>query len=112
MQQKTGKQGSLDKGLSSSMIRLQLDRILASETFSRSDRLSAFLKFIVEQTLEGHAESLKEQVLGAGLYRKGSDFDGAADPVVCVDARRLRDKFREYYSNSENEPVIFSLRES
>jgi Tol biopolymer transport system component len=108
MAQKAGEK-ELPDALSHSMIRSQLDRILASGTFSRSERLSAFLRFIVEETLAGRAGSLKEQVVGDELYGKGSDFDAAARPVVRVDARRLRDKLREYYSEFDHDTVIISL---
>ena len=79
-----------------SLVRAELDRILASELFTRSERLSAFLKFIVDQTLAGQGDSLKEQVIAVELYGKGADFNTAADPIVRVDARRLRDRLREY----------------
>ena len=92
-----------------SMIRAQLDRILSSEMFSRSERLSDFLRFIVDHTLDGDSSSLKEQVLAAELYHRGSDFDAAADAVVRVDARRLRDKLREYYSENAEDPVLITL---
>ena len=87
-----------------SLVRAELDRILASEIFSRSDRLSAFLRFIVEQTLSGQGDSLKEQVIAEELYGKGADFSTAADPIVRVDARRLRDKLREYYASAPRGP--------
>ena len=77
-----------------SLVRAELDRILASELFTRSERLSAFLKFIVDQTLAGQGDSLKEQVIAVELYGKGADFNTAADPIVRVDARRLRDRLR------------------
>jgi hypothetical protein len=47
------------------IVRAELARILASDIFARSDRLTAFLTFIVEQTLDGHGAALKEQVLDA-----------------------------------------------
>ena len=77
--------------------------------FSRSDRLSAFLKFIVEETLNGQGDTLKEQVIAAELYGKGPDFSSAADPIVRVDARRLRDHLREYYAAAPNDPVVISV---
>jgi Tol biopolymer transport system component len=89
-------------------IRAQLERILASEVFSRAQQLRRFLTFIVEQTLAGQGHSLKESVLAHEVYGKGTDFDGAADPVVRVDARRLRDKLREYYAG-RSDPVVISL---
>ena len=89
-------------------IRAQLETILASEVFVRSQQLRRFLAYIVEQRLAGQGHSLKESVLAHELYGKGTDFDGGADPVVRVDARRLRDKLREYYEG-RSEPVVISL---
>ena len=94
---------------SDSLIRAQLVRLLSSELFSRSDRLSSFLKFIVEQTLSGHGDTLKEQVIATELYGKGPDFNTAADPIVRVDARRLRDRLREYYASAPRDPVVISV---
>jgi len=94
--------------LPDAVIRAQLERILASEVFSRSQQLRRFLSFIVEQRLAGHGHSLKEAVLAHELYGKETDFDGGTDPVVRVDARRLRDKLREYYEG-RSDPVVISL---
>jgi Tol biopolymer transport system component len=94
--------------LPDSIVRAELERILASEIFSRSQQLRRFLAFVVEQRLAGHGQSLKESVLAHELYGKGTDFDGGADPVVRVDARRLRDKLREYYEG-RSDPVVISL---
>src|SRR5688572_1172950 len=95
-------------GLPDAAIRAQLETILASEVFSRSQHLRRFLTFIVEQRLAGHGHALKESVLANELYGKGTDFDGGTDPVVRVDARRLRDKLREYYQG-RSDPVVISL---
>src|SRR5215470_8473934 len=92
--------------LPDSRIRDQLERILASDLFTRSERLRSFLRFVVEQTLDGRTSGLKEQVLGAELYGKGPQFDGATDPIVRVDARRLRDRLREYYAEFPRDPVL------
>jgi Tol biopolymer transport system component len=89
-------------------VRAQLERILTSEVFSRSQQLRRFLSFIVEQRLSGQGHSIKESVLAHELYGKGTDFDGGTDPVVRVDARRLRDKLREYYQG-RSDPVVISL---
>lgn len=89
-------------------IRAQLERILSSAVFSRAQQLRRFLSFIVEQSLAGQGHTLKESVLAHELYGKGTDFDGGTDPVVRVDARRLRDKLREYYED-RSDPVVISL---
>jgi Tol biopolymer transport system component len=90
-------------------VRTQLARVLSSEVFARSDRLSSLLKFIVERTLDGQRHALKEQVIAIELYGKGSDFSSAADPIVRVDARRLRDKLREYYASAPTDPIVISV---
>jgi Tol biopolymer transport system component len=90
-------------------VRAELDRILGSEIFRRTERLSAFLKFIVERTIAGEGGSLKEQVIAVDLYGKEPAFNTAADPIVRVDARRLRDRLREYYVTNAGTSVVISL---
>lgn len=94
---------------SAAEIRLQTERILASELFTRSERLSGFLRYIVENTLEGHESTLKEQVIAQDIFNRGQPFDSAADPIVRVEARRLRDKLREYYATVEDQPVLITI---
>ena len=99
---------SVASDLSDSAVRAQLDSILASAVFSRSPQLRRFLSFIVERRLAGEGHRLKEAVLAHELYGKGTDFDAGNDPVVRVDARRLRDKLREFYEG-RSDPVVISL---
>jgi len=100
---------SLAGGLPDRLVREQLKRITASEIFSRSERLGAFLRFVVIEALEGRGDSLKEQVLAAELYCKRSGTNTSDDATVRTDARRLRDKLREYYAQFPHEPVIIAL---
>ena len=95
--------------LSPEAVRRQLERIVDSPVFNKSARLTAFLRFVVEQTLAGQGDTLKEQVIAVELYGRGNDFDSGVDPIVRVDARRLRDKLREYYAESNADSVIISL---
>ena len=78
-------------------IRAALDRLKASQTFSGSDRLYAFLAFIVEETLAGRGASLKEAVIGNEVYSRGTAYDPRIDSAVRVEARRLRRKLEDYY---------------
>src|SRR3954468_8783256 len=91
------------------LVRAELDRVLASDIFSRSDRLSSFLTFIVERTLAGEGDTLKELTIATELYGKGVEFTPSADPIVRVDARRLRDRLREYYATAPDSDVIISV---
>ena len=68
----------------------QLERVLSSSVFKRAERSSALLRFVVEQTLNGGADRLKEYTLGAEALGRGESFDPRADPVVRAEASRLR----------------------
>lgn len=95
--------------LPAALVRAELDRVLASDIFSRSNRLSSFLKFIVERALAGQGGALKELTIATELYGKGVNFTPSADPIVRVDARRLRDRLREYYATAPDSAVISTV---
>jgi serine/threonine-protein kinase len=75
----------------------QLNRILASKAFRQADRLKRFLTFIVEETIAGRGERLKEFVVGVEVFGKPESFDPRNDPIVRVQARRLRSQLARYY---------------
>src|SRR5688500_17596539 len=78
-------------------IRQQLDRLLASTTFHQVDRLKRFLSFIVEEAVAGRSDQLKEYVIGVQVFGKEPQFDPRTDPIVRVQARRLRARLVRYY---------------
>jgi TolB-like protein/Tfp pilus assembly protein PilF len=86
-----------------------LSLVLASEIFARSNRLSQFLRFVVERTLHGEEDSLKEYTIGTEAYGRKADFDPGQDTIVRTEARRLRRKLKEYYETEgkSDEVVIF-----
>src|SRR6187401_1165436 len=59
--------------------------------------MARFLRFAVEQTIQGQADSLKEFVLGMEVFDRTASFDPRTDTIVRVEARRLRSKLKEYY---------------
>ena len=81
----------------SSTVRACLERILVSAPFAQSERLQRFLKFVVTETLAGHADRLKGYTIGVEVFDRDPSFDSAIDPIVRVEAARLRAKLREYY---------------
>ena len=90
--------------------RQQLDRILASATFRQVDRLKRFLKFVGLEALDGHGDQLKEYVIGVQVFDKDSSFDPRADPIVRVQARRLRARLVRYYREEGGaDPVVIEL---
>ena len=78
-------------------VREELERILASPTFHQSDRLKRFLTFIVREAIEGRRDELKEYVIGVQVFGKEESFDPRTDPIVRVQARRLRAKLVHHY---------------
>ena len=87
-------------GVSESEIRAELDTVLMSDLFTRSDRLSRLLQFTVSQALAGKVDALKEYVLGIEVFDKDASFDPRTDTVVRVQARRLRAALTEYYAGA------------
>src|SRR5205085_4836196 len=77
--------------------RAQLERVLTSVTFRQVDRLKRFLNFSVSEALAGRGDQLKEYVIGVQVFDKDSSFDPRADPIVRVQARRLRARLVRYY---------------
>jgi TolB-like protein len=80
-------------------LRQELERILASREFARAEYLCRFLRCCVEQTLSGNTSQLKEFWLGRSVFQRDKAFDPSADPIVRVQARRLRQKLDRYYEN-------------
>ncbi|HTS49747.1 MAG TPA: hypothetical protein VMH05_17475 [Bryobacteraceae bacterium] len=88
----------------------ELETILASDTFVNSSRLSRFLRYVVEQTLDGRGERLKEYQIGVDVFERSRDYDQRTDPVVRVEARQLRFKLAEYYAGpGVNDELVISL---
>lgn len=74
-----------------------LERIVSSPIFKNSNRLSQFLRYVVEESLVGNTDALKEQRLGIEVFDRSRGYDTRMDPVVRVEARQLRFKLAEYY---------------
>lgn len=99
--------GSLDRG----DVARQLDRILVSPEFSASPRRRDLLAFIVSETLEGRGHNLKGSVIAVDVFgRDASTFDAQSDPVVRIEARRLRRDLDSYYSDQgAQDPIRISI---
>src|ERR1700676_2128489 len=84
----------------SEQARAQLQKILAHALFVRTQRMSRFLQFGVEHTLAGTGHQVKEYLVGVDVFDRPKDYDPRVDPIVRVEARRLRQKLRSYYASS------------
>jgi adenylate cyclase len=91
-------------------VRAQLERILNSRLFAQSQRLTHFLRFVVEAATDGNLENVKEYAIGVEVFGRGDDFDPRVDPIVRVQAAKLRSKLLEYYaSEGAHDPVVISI---
>ncbi|HKN21894.1 MAG TPA: hypothetical protein VJX73_10780 [Terracidiphilus sp.] len=82
------------------LVQDQLERMLASPLFTQSKRYAPFLRHVVEKTLDGQEDRLKERVLGSELFGRAPDYDSNNDPVVRVTAGEVRRRIAQYYDDS------------
>src|ERR1051325_7528228 len=78
------------EGIKDAIIRQHLQKVAAHGTFSRSQRMARFLRFPVERTLAGQGDGLKEYLIGMEVFDRPASYDPRVDPIVRVEARRLR----------------------
>jgi adenylate cyclase len=75
-----------------------LERILRSRCFEHATRASDFLRFVVGKTLAGEGAQLKGYTIAIHVFGRPADFDARSDPLVRVEALRLRQRLTEYYA--------------
>jgi Tol biopolymer transport system component len=91
-------------------VREQLERMLACGIFQGAARASTLLRFVVEETLAGRSDRLKDYTLGAEALGRGDDFDPRTDPIARVEASRLRSRLELYYATEgAADPVVITL---
>jgi len=93
--------------LQHSAIRRQLEKITAHGLFARSDRMARFLRLAVDRALAGKEGELKEYLIGVEVFDRPHTYDPRVDPIVRVEARRLRSKLKTYYeTDGRNDPIV------
>jgi TolB-like protein len=92
-------------------VRAELDRMVSSDVFRGSAQLVAFLRFVVEATLHGTQDRIKAYTIGVEVFRRHTKFDPQFDPIVRVEATRLRRTIERYYAGpGADDPIIIELR--
>ena len=84
-------------------VRRQMYRLLSTPHFKNSRRYPALFKFIVEETLEGRGEFLKERLLGVQVFGRPPGYDTATDPIVRVTIGEIRKRIAQYYHEESHE---------
>ena len=93
----TSKLPADDPEFSSSEVLEQMDRILNSPEFNATDAQKAFLKYVVEKTLVGLRDEIKGYAVATEVFGRREDFDQATDPIVSIQANKLRRALERYY---------------
>ena len=101
-----GAAGPVHPLVSPESVQRHLEKLVISAEMCRSKKLCQFLRFTVEEVLRGHGSELKEYAIAVGVFRRGREFDPGADPIVRVQARRLRSKLERYYQTEGREEII------
>ena len=87
-----------------------VDRVVVSDVFSRSPQLAAFLRFVVEAVLHNRQDRIKAYTIGVEVLRRDPKFDPQLDPIVRVEATRLRRAIERYYAGpGANDPLLIDL---
>jgi hypothetical protein len=87
-------------------IQEQVGRLLANSHFSQSRRFPSFLRYVVEKTLAGQEDALKERTLGVEIFGRAADYDTASDPIVRVTAAEIRKRIAQYYQDPGHESEL------
>lgn len=94
----------------SEAVRAALERVAGNAEFSRSPRLQRFLRYVVDETLAGRGEALKEYVIAIEVFDRDVSYDPQTNSLVRVEASRLRSKLEKYNALAgPDEPVRISL---
>lgn len=87
-----------------------LNAILSTDKFAASPQMSAFLKYVVEQTLLGNTRRIKAFTVGLEALGKPASFDPQTDPSVRVLAKRLRHSLEAYYEQHRETSIIIDMK--
>ena len=96
--------------VASSAVLEHLEKVLSSDVFRTAGRSSKLLRFLVEETVAGNADSLKDYTLGAVALGRGDSFDPRTDPIARVEVSRLRSRLDLYYATEgATDPLVIAL---
>src|SRR5712692_9721443 len=96
----------MGRNVSVESVHAELEKILGGEAFAQSERLKRFLRLAVEEVLQGRGRQLKEYLIGVEVFDRHHAYDPRIDPIVRVEAHRLRSKLEEYYRTEGREDHV------
>ena len=99
-----------DTGLPAAEIQAQLDRIERSSEFITSERGRRFFRYVVEETIAGRGDRIKAYSIATQILDRGDSFDPQQDPVVRIEAGRIRRALERYYLTAGRmDPIVTTI---
>jgi len=95
--------------LNTAIVNHHVDQALRSPLFRNAERQSRFLRFVVDAALQSPPATIKEFDIAMAVYGRRADYDPRTDPIVRVEAARLRARLREYYEVTPPERVRIDI---
>src|SRR5687767_12157792 len=95
-----------NSSVSPAEVHAELETVLRSPAFERSERLQRFLRYICELTLNGESGRINEYLIGSEVFRKGADYNPNEDSIVRRQAHTLRQKLQDYYTGEGSDHVV------
>ena len=96
--------------LSADMVLQQLHRIFDSPEFEGTKAQRAFFNYVVKKTIEGKSDEIKAYTVATEVFGRGEDFDQNTDPIVSIQAHRLRRALERYYLVAgQNDPIHIDI---
>src|ERR1700757_2577831 len=92
--------------ISETLVQHALGEILQSAPFRASKQSQQLLRYIVDQTLAGHSEQLKERLIGVNVFGRRPDYDTNEDPIVRARAAEVRKRLAQFYVGEGNRSTI------
>jgi hypothetical protein len=96
-----------ERNIDEQVVREEVERILGSPIFAQSNRLARFLRYTVDSALAGNGAVLKEYLIGTEVYDRKPPYHPSVDSIVRSEARRLRNKLRQYYESIGKDDPLF-----
>jgi len=95
--------------VNTAIVNQHLDEALSSPLFRKADRQARFLRYVVDAALQSPETTIKEFDIAVAVYDRRADYDPRTDPIVRVEAARLRARLREYYELTPPESVRIDI---
>ncbi len=90
-------------------MRAELESVVASRYFCRAPSLVSFLRYVCEKYFSGEADQIKEYTIAVEAFGRPPEFEPKQDPIVRVDANRLRERLKKYYRTEGRDHAVHIL---